>query len=62
MRINFMASILFILNLISMVMCLYVAKKRRLNKVFWVLMGSLFGPLAIPFVLLSKGHKVVKNR
>ncbi len=34
--------------------CYSVAKKRKLKVPFWVVMGSLFGPLAIPFVYLSK--------
>ena len=46
--------ILFIVNLICMVLCFYVAKYRQANKVFWVLSALLVGPLAIPFIFFSK--------
>jgi hypothetical protein len=38
--------------------CYSVAKKRNAKVSFWVVMGALFGPLAIPFVFFSKpvGH------
>lgn len=38
--------------------CYSVAKKRNAKVSFWVVMGVLFGPLAIPFVFFSKpiGH------
>ena len=31
-----------------------IAAKRGSNKTFWAVMGFLFGPFAIPFVLFSK--------
>lgn len=34
--------------------CYSVAKKRKASKPFWVVMGALFGPLAIPFVFFAK--------
>jgi len=34
--------------------CHYMAKRRKSNAVFWGVMGVLFGPLAIPFVFMSK--------
>lgn len=34
--------------------CFYVAKRRGLNTRFWVVMGLVFGPLAIPFVFMAK--------
>lgn len=34
--------------------CYFIAKKRKANIPFWIVMGSLFGPLAIPFVFFSK--------
>jgi hypothetical protein len=46
--------ILLIINLISMVLCFYVARSRQANKVFWLLAAFLVGPLAIPFVFFSK--------
>lgn len=40
--------------------CYSVAKKRKANIPFWVVMGSLFGPLAIPFVCFSKPNAHVQ--
>ncbi len=40
--------------LISGVVCHLIAKARGLKPVFWGIMGLLFGPLAIPFVYLSR--------
>jgi len=34
-----------------------LAKKKGLNPVFWGVMGGLFGPLIIPFLLLAKPRK-----
>jgi hypothetical protein len=34
-----------------------MADKRGLNTLFWAIMGALFGPFAIPFVLLAKEKK-----
>lgn len=41
------------------VICHTIAKKRGSNPIFWAVMGGIFGPLAIPFVFLSKPKKVV---
>ncbi len=41
-------------DLVSALICRYVAKQRQSNPVFWTAMGFSFGPLAIPFVFLSK--------
>lgn len=38
----------------SGILCHYIAKSRGANPVFWGVMGVLFGPLAIPFVYMSK--------
>jgi RsiW-degrading membrane proteinase PrsW (M82 family) len=46
--------ILFVISLISMVLCFYVAKYRHANKTLWVLAALLIGPLAVPFVFFSK--------
>ena len=40
--------------LISAVVCHLLAKNKGLNPVFWGVMGGVFGPLAIPFVILFK--------
>ena len=42
---------LFALNAVA---CNLIAKKRGANPVFWGAMGLLFGPLAIPFVFMSR--------
>ncbi len=47
-------SIILGLMLTSAFICHYVAKHRQSNPVFWGAMGFTFGPLAIPFVFLSK--------
>jgi hypothetical protein len=31
-----------------------MADKRGANTLFWAIMGAVFGPLAIPFVFLTK--------
>lgn len=38
----------------SILACHALAKRRGSNPVFWGVMGAVFGPLAIPFVLMSK--------
>ena len=45
----------FILTfVISAIICHFIARNRNANAVFWGVMGVIFGPLAIPFVFLSK--------
>jgi len=34
--------------------CFSVAKKRDADVSFWVVMGALLGPIAVPFVFYSK--------
>lgn len=44
--------VIALVNLIGVVVCHSVARRRGSRKVvFWTTMGVLFGPLAIPFVL-----------
>ena len=38
-----------------------IADKRGANTKFWAIMGAVFGPLAIPFVFLTK-NKSAKSR
>lgn len=40
--------------IISGLVCHYIAKSRGANPAFWGVMGIIFGPLAIPFVFMSK--------
>ena len=46
--------LLLLLVIASVLICHGIARKRGANPVFWGVMGALFGPLAIPFVFLSK--------
>ena len=46
---------------ISVAICYYTAKHRGLSKPYWVFMGALFGPLAVPFVFLSKSKHTNSN-
>jgi hypothetical protein len=41
------------INLISIFACHLIAKNRGSKPVFWGVMGAVFGPLAIPFALIS---------
>lgn len=45
--------LLILLNLIGVFVCRSTAKSRGSRHVaFWTAMGALFGPLAIPFLLI----------
>jgi hypothetical protein len=46
--------LLLAITVISAAICYFAAKQRGLNKPYWVFMGVLFGPLAVPFVFLVK--------
>jgi hypothetical protein len=37
-----------------MALCFYVAKSRKANKKYWLIVSLLVGPFAIPFVFFSK--------
>lgn len=45
---------LVLIVLASAAICYAIAKYRRADATYWCLMGSFFGPLAIPFAFLSK--------
>jgi hypothetical protein len=47
--------VLVIINLLSVIVCHVIARRRGSRPVFWGLMGALFGPFAIPFALRSGG-------
>ena len=34
----------------------FIAAKRKANKPFWLAMGILFGPFALPFVFFAKAN------
>lgn len=46
--------LLLTVNLVSIVICHYIAKSRGTKPVYWGVMGAIFGPLAIPFAMLAK--------
>ena len=47
--------ILIAIVLVSVPVCVIIAKKRNLRPVFWGLMAAfILGPFAIPFVLFGK--------
>ena len=48
------AYLLVAITLISVGICYYAAKRRGLSTRYWVFMGALFGPLAVPFVFVAK--------
>ena len=49
-------AILILTFIVSAIICHFVARNRKANAVFWGVMGGVFGPLAIPFVFLSKSR------
>ena len=44
---------LVVLFVVSAVICHVIAGSRGRNRVLWGVLGLVFGPLAIPFVLLT---------
>ena len=50
--------ILFLLvtTVTSAIICHWIARRRGANAVLWACLGLAFGPLAIPFVLLSRSR------
>lgn len=46
--------LLLAVNLVSIVICHFIAKSRGAKPVYWGVMGAIFGPLAIPFVMRAK--------
>jgi hypothetical protein len=52
-----MVIVLIIVTLLSMGACYLIAKSRSANRQFWVVMGLLLGPLAIPFAFFAKPKK-----
>lgn len=48
-----MAAVILISVLFG-VLLYYMAGRKGYNKQFWLIMGILFGPLALPFIILGK--------
>jgi 4-amino-4-deoxy-L-arabinose transferase-like glycosyltransferase len=45
---------LILITLLSSAVCYWIAKKRSADRVYWVVLGLLLGPLAIPFACFAK--------
>lgn len=45
---------LFIFSILCVYVCYSVAKGKGANVRFWILMGLLLGPIAVPFVFFAK--------
>lgn len=54
-------AVLIIIQLISIFVCYYVARRRKAKVMFWVLVSFVVGPLAIPFVFLSKPKNIIEQ-
>jgi hypothetical protein len=46
--------VFLLIPIVCAVICYSVAKKRNAAIPFWVVMGAVFGPFALPFVFISK--------
>ena len=49
-----MIGILILVSVLSMLICYRIAMARRADRWYWMVMGLIFGPLAIPFVFFGK--------
>ena len=56
-----LAIIVMAMTLCSAFICFTVSKEKRLNSTFWLWMAIVFGPLAVPFIYLSKPKEKDKN-
>ena len=50
--------LLSILCIACAVLLWHLAQRRGANTFFWATMGAIFGPLAIPFIFLTKAKTV----
>jgi hypothetical protein len=48
---------LILVSLLSILICYLISRSRSADSRFWVLMGVLLGPLAIPFVFFAQPRK-----
>jgi hypothetical protein len=48
------AVVISIVCVLSAIILWHIAEKRGANTLFWTIMGAFFGPIAIPFVFLTK--------
>ena len=52
-----MPVLLIVLATVSVVTCYLIARSRSADCRFWILMGLVLGPLAIPFVFFARPKK-----
>lgn len=50
------------LSVFSMLVCWLIARRRKADAAFWVLMGLVLGPLAIPFAFFARPVRSRGNR
>jgi hypothetical protein len=57
-----MTAYLFVaITVISIGICYFTVRQRGPSKPYWLFMGALFGPLAVPFVFLVKSKRTNCN-
>jgi hypothetical protein len=52
-----MIGLLIIVHLLSMAICYWIAKSRKAGRRYWLFVGFLFGPLAIPFAFFARSNQ-----
>ncbi len=57
-----LALLVMAITLFSAYVCFTVSKEKGLNSIFWLWMALIFGPLAIPFIYLSKSKDKAKDK
>ncbi len=45
---------LILITIFSGVLSYFIAERRNADKKFWLVMGIVFGPFALPFVFMAK--------
>ena len=56
-----LAFLVMAITLCSAFICFTVSKEKGLNSTFWLWMAIVFGPLAVPFIYLSKPKEKDEN-
>jgi len=56
-----LAFLVMAITLCSAFICFTTSKEKGLNSTFWLWMAIIFGPLAVPFIYLSKSKEKDKN-
>lgn len=51
---DFMLIVTLLLSLLFALICGFIAARRGGNRVYWTVMGFVFGPFAVPFALKAK--------